>query len=179
MRIIANISETSLARVETCGERISSYCVLGPADHGKPFISPGFVDIQINGFAGIDFADPTLTPEKVISILPPLWETGVTSFCPTLITNSHEQLLRSLRVMEEARRIDPRFAWAVPGYHLEGPYLSPGDSHGAHDPKLMRAPDWPDFTELQEAGLFIESHHIQFGEFYGIIKRVDHIKIHY
>ena len=150
MRIVANTPEAYLARVEISDARISSHCVLGPPDDEKPFISPGFMDIQLNGFAGVDFSNPNLSPEKAISILPPLWKTGVTTFYPTLITNSHERLLRSFRVLEEARRIDARFAWAAPGYHLEGPYLSPGNARGAHDPKLMRVPDWNEFRELLE-----------------------------
>jgi N-acetylglucosamine-6-phosphate deacetylase len=58
----------------------------------------------------------------------------------------------NLQVLEEARRLDIRLAHAVPCYHIEGPYLSPGPSHGAHDPALMHAPDWNEFTRLQAVG---------------------------
>ena len=47
--------------------------------------------------------------------------------------------------------IIPRFAASVPCYHLEGPYISPGPSRGAHDPTWMRRPDWPEFERLQNA----------------------------
>ena len=43
------------------------------------------------------------------------------------------------------------FAYAVPCYHLEGPYISPFGSHGAHEPKFMHAPTWDEFMELQRA----------------------------
>ena len=43
------------------------------------------------------------------------------------------------------------FAHTVPCYHLEGPYLSPYGSHGAHNPKWMHAPNWDEFMELQRA----------------------------
>ena len=151
MRIEGNTCGGDLVRIEIHNDRISSVETLGPADPSELFLSPGFIDIQINGFAGVDFSSPVLTPEAAISVLPSLWRSGVTTFCPTLITNTHEQLLANFRILEQARQLDVRFAQAVPCYHLEGPYISPGPSHGAHDPKLMRAPDWGEFTALQAA----------------------------
>jgi N-acetylglucosamine-6-phosphate deacetylase len=150
-RIEGNIPGQGHARVECEGERITSVRIIGPEKAGSPFISPGFVDIQLNGFSGVNFSSPTLKPEEAIGVLAALWRTGTTTFCPTLISNSHAGLLNNIRVLEEARHIDSRFAWAVPCYHLEGPYLSPLESRGAHDPKLMRNPDWDEFTRLQVA----------------------------
>ena len=105
-----------------------------------PFIAPGFVDIQINGFAGIDFSSPELDAEKAISVLPAIWSSGVTTFCPTLITNSLSMLAKNFAILEQAARMNRDFANAVPCYHLEGPYLSPLGSHGAHDPQVDAAP---------------------------------------
>jgi N-acetylglucosamine-6-phosphate deacetylase len=116
-----------------------------------PFISPGFVDIQINGFAGVDFSGADLTAEQAIGILPALWRTGVTTFCPTLLTNSLPALARNFAVLEQARRLDADFAYAVPCYHLEGPYLSSAGAQGAHDTQWMHPPDWGEFEELQRA----------------------------
>lgn len=151
MELTANIAGKGLAQIEIEGDRITSVRVGGAIDPEKPFVSPGFVDLQINGFAGVDFSDPELTPEAAISVLPAIWKTGVTTFCATLVTNSIEILERNFRVLESARRSDARFATTVPGYHLEGPYLSPGGAHGAHNPKLMRTPDWDEFSRLEEA----------------------------
>jgi N-acetylglucosamine-6-phosphate deacetylase len=151
MEIIANIAGKGLAQLEAGDARIGAVRALGPNDPERPFVSPGFVDIQINGFAGVDFSEPALEPEKAISILPAIWKTGVTSFCPTLVTNSIARLERNFRVLEQARRLDARFAASVPGFHLEGPYLSPLGSHGAHDPALMHPPKWDEFLRLQEA----------------------------
>ena len=151
MQVNANIPGQGLAQIEVQHGQISSVRLVGPADPARPSVSPGFADIQVNGFAGIDFSAPELDPERAISILPAIWKTGVTTFCPTLITNSLDQLERNFRVLEEARRLDARFAQTVPGYHLEGPYLSPGGAHGAHDPTLMRPPDWHEFSRLQRA----------------------------
>ncbi len=125
--------------------------LLGPEEAGHSILSPGLVDIQVNGFAGVDFASPTLEPEEAESVLAPLFATGVTSFCPTLVTNTQERFLHSFRVLEAARRMSPKFARAVPCYHLEGPFLDPGGAHGAHDPSLMRPANWHEFSRLQEA----------------------------
>jgi N-acetylglucosamine-6-phosphate deacetylase len=151
MDITANIAGSGLALIEIRQKRIGSVRQVGPADPARPFASPGFVDIQINGFAGVDFSDSALDAERAISILPSIWKTGVASFLPTLITNSVEHLERNFRALEAARRLDARFAASVPGYHLEGPYLSPGKSHGAHVPELMHPPDWDEFARLQQA----------------------------
>ena len=151
MKISANIPGRGLAQIEIHEGRISSVRASGPTDPEEPFVSPGFVDVQLNGFAGVNFSDPGLNPEKAISILPAVWKTGVTSFCPTLITNSPELLRQNLRILEEARAQDARFAQTVPGYHLEGPYLSPGGARGCHNPKLMQHPNWDEFMSLQEA----------------------------
>lgn len=137
--------------MELDGGHIREVTLAGPERPDCPILSPGLVDIQLNGFAGVDFSSPELEPEEALGVLPHLWRTGVASFCPTLITNSQERLLRNFRVLEAARRADEQFARAVPCYHLEGPYISPGPSHGAHDPALTRPPDWDEFTRLQEA----------------------------
>lgn len=151
VEIKANIAGKGLAQIEVERGQISSVRLLGLADPERPFVNPSFVDIQINGFAGVNFSDPEFDVEKAVSVLPAIWKTGVTTFCPTLITNSLEQLARNFRVLEEARKLNVHFARSVPCYHLEGPYLSPGGAHGAHDPALMRSPDWDEFSRLQEA----------------------------
>ncbi|MGO8786064.1 MAG: N-acetylglucosamine-6-phosphate deacetylase [Terriglobia bacterium] len=149
MQLEGNIPELGCARVEIIGEHISSVAITGKVSEGMPFISPGFVDIQVNGFAGVDFSSPDLDAEKAISVLPAIWSSGVTSFCPTLITNSLPALARNFAVLEEAARISSDFAHAAPCYHLEGPYVSPLGSHGAHDPRWMRHPNWVEFQALQ------------------------------
>ncbi|MGO8813901.1 MAG: N-acetylglucosamine-6-phosphate deacetylase [Terriglobia bacterium] len=151
MELEGNIPGVGCARVEVTNEHISSVAITGPTDAGLPFISPGFVDIQVNGFAGVDFSSPDLDAEKAISVLPAIWSTGVTTFCPTLITSSLPMLARNFAILEQAARMNRDFADAAPCYHLEGPYLSPLGSHGAHDPQWMRHPDWEEFLELQRA----------------------------
>jgi N-acetylglucosamine-6-phosphate deacetylase len=65
---------------------------MGGIDPKYPFASPGFVDIQVNGFEGVDFSDPKLTAERAAGVLQAIWKTGVTRFCATLVTSTIENL---------------------------------------------------------------------------------------
>ena len=151
MLIEGNIPGVGFGCVEVKNQEIASVRVLGPERDDRQFLSPGFIDIQINGFGGVDFSAPDLEIDQLISILPLLWKTGVTSFCPTLITASHEQLLRSLRLWESARRSDRRLLEATPCMHLEGPFFPNGKAAGIHNPQHMRLPNWDEFAEFQMA----------------------------
>lgn len=149
MEIAGNVPGKGFAKIHINGDRIGRVQLTGPEDPRSAFISPGFIDLQLNGFAGIDFSAERLEARRAVAVLPEVWKTGVTTFCPTVITNSRESLLERFRVLEEARRLDACFARSAPCYHLEGPYISPGPSHGAHDPRYTRPPAWEEFCELQ------------------------------
>jgi len=115
------------------------------------YVGPGLVDNQVNGYGGIDFSQDDLTVEMVQTAVKGMWATGVTTFLPTLITNGHEELVRNFEILAQARK-DELFQLTVPGYHLEGPYISPLDGYrGAHLLEYVRKPDWKEFTILQQA----------------------------
>jgi len=110
-------------------------------------ISGGLVDLQVNGFAGIDFnaaegAAP-LTPEALDTALEAMLATGVSCCLPTVITATPEALEARLRALDRAvagSRLGPLMC---PGYHLEGPFLNPADGYaGCHPPGAMVAPDF-------------------------------------
>jgi N-acetylglucosamine-6-phosphate deacetylase len=147
----ANVPGSGFHEIDMEDGRIVRSELTGPKREDALYCWRGFVDIQINGFAGVDFGADESAPEYLVAVLEPLFSTGITSFFPTLITNEIERLVSQLRTFEKTRKKFPVFARAVPGYHLEGPWLSPGPSHGAHDPERMRLPDWDDFEHLQEA----------------------------
>jgi N-acetylglucosamine-6-phosphate deacetylase len=117
------------------------------------YIAPGLIDNQVNGFAGISFTfgGGELTPEGVKKATFELWKTGVTTFLPTLTTNSNELLMKNFSVLGQTIN-DPALLGSIPGFHLEGPYISPLDGfRGAHPLRFVRKPDWEEFTELQKA----------------------------
>ena len=116
-------------------------------------IAPGFIDNQVNGYAGVSFTfgGGELTAEGVRKATESLWETGVTTFLPTLTTNSHELLLKNFTVLAGSVE-DPEILGSIPGFHLEGPFISPVDGfRGAHPLSFVRKPDWKEFLELNKA----------------------------
>jgi len=114
-------------------------------------IAPGLIDIQINGYNGIDFSDPDLTAEDLEKIVKGLWEVGVTTILATVTTNDHEHLMSSFKALSNALA-DPKISMSVPGFHLEGPYISPVQGfRGAHPEKYIRLPDLQEFKQYQEA----------------------------
>lgn len=121
--------------------------------YGKTYIAPGFFDNQVNGFAGVSFAfgESDLTSEGIAKATRELWKCGVTTYLPTLTTNSREVLLRNFRLLAGALK-DEKLLGAIPGFHLEGPYINPEDGfRGAHPKQFVRLPDWNEFQELNRA----------------------------
>jgi N-acetylglucosamine-6-phosphate deacetylase len=122
-----------------------------PSDGPQLFIAPGLVDIQINGYNGVDFSDPGLTPEDLKNIVEGLWEVGVTTILATVTTASHEQLLGAFKALSNGLT-DPDVSMTIPGFHLEGPYISPVQGfRGAHPEIHIRPPDLQEFKQYKEA----------------------------
>ncbi|NLX14335.1 MAG: amidohydrolase family protein [Phycisphaerales bacterium] len=116
------------------------------------WLSPGFCDIQINGFAGRDFCSPDLQPEDVKGIAEAVFKTGTTRFLATIITNSLDTLCHQAATIAEAMDRDPFVRRSCVGIHLEGPFLNPEDGpRGAHPREHIRPPSIPDFERVQEA----------------------------
>jgi N-acetylglucosamine-6-phosphate deacetylase len=121
-------------------------------DGELPIVAPGLVDLQINGFGGIEFNDRELTVEKVRQVALSQDQFGVTAFLATCTTDSHEVLKHALSTIAKAIRELPQIAARIPGIHLEGPFISPDDGpRGAHPKQHVRVPDWEEFQRLQDA----------------------------
>jgi N-acetylglucosamine-6-phosphate deacetylase len=117
-----------------------------------PLVAPGLVDLQINGFGGIEFNDPELTIEKVRQVALSQDPFGVTAFLATCTTDSHDVLKHALAAIAKAIRELTEVAARIPGIHLEGPFICPDDGpRGAHPRQHVRPPDWNEFQRLQEA----------------------------
>ncbi len=120
------------------------------------FIAPGFIDLQVNGFAGVDYNDPAAGHEAIAQSIGRMFETGVTRFFPTLITGSEERIVGALRNLVAAKSefasAGRPEAHAMAGIHVEGPHLSPEDGpRGAHPLEHVRPPDSEEFQRWQEA----------------------------
>jgi N-acetylglucosamine-6-phosphate deacetylase len=111
---------------------------------GRGIAVPGFVDLQVNGFGGVDFLDADAEGYRRAGEA--LLETGVTAYLPTLITTPEQQLLAA---MAEVPNGDARPR--VLGMHLEGPFLSP-NRLGTHEASARRDPDRALLDRLLSAG---------------------------
>lgn len=117
-----------------------------------PWLAPGLVDLQVNGYGGQEFTDPHLTAEAVERISTALDTVGVTSYLPTVITQQLDVQLHAVRTIAAARETLSAVRQRVAGIHLEGPYISPEEGpRGAHPLEYCRPPDWDEFCRLQDA----------------------------
>jgi len=115
------------------------------------WIASAFFDVQVNGFAGVDFNSPGLSSDAVWHVISKLREKGVVFFCPTVITHSFEHLAACLSAVDRVCR-EPSVASCIPAIHLEGPWISREDGpRGAHPLEHARNADWEEFLRLQES----------------------------
>ncbi|MFW5744901.1 MAG: N-acetylglucosamine-6-phosphate deacetylase, partial [Spirochaetota bacterium] len=112
---------------------------------------PGFVDLQVNGTHGIDFSAEGLTGTECDRAFALVRDGGTAAFLPTVITAPEDRLRRNLGTIAAAARSFGRPA-AVPGIHLEGPFLDPTPGAiGAHNPEWVARPDPALLDRLQDA----------------------------
>jgi N-acetylglucosamine-6-phosphate deacetylase len=121
-----------------------------PADEAV-HIAPGWVDLQVNGFAGVDYNSPAAPHDGIAFSIRAMFATGVTRFYPTVITGSPEDMTGALANLAAARDA-LTVGRAMEAFHVEGPYISPEDGpRGAHPQRWVRRPDIEEFHRFQEA----------------------------
>ena len=111
---------------------------------------PGLVDLQVNGFMGVDFSAPDLAEDAAASACQAVLDQGTAAFLPTVITSDLPAYRRNLPLL--AKLIGRReFQGRLLGIHLEGPFISrlPG-AVGAHRPEYVRDPDLHLLQQLLE-----------------------------
>lgn len=142
------IADGKIARVARCNDASRG----AGSNEDIPWVAPGFIDIQTNGYGGQEFSSVELTPEKVAKIVREHFAFGVTGICPTLTTHSLETLAHGVKAIEAACERFPDVGRRVVGIHLEGPFITNEDGpRGAHPAEHCRRPDWDAFSHLQQA----------------------------
>lgn len=111
---------------------------------------PGLIDLQVNGYKGVDFSSPELTAEDFAGACRQLFQAGTTAFLPTLITSPVEVYERNLPIITGVMETD-EFTGRLPGIHLEGPFISARQgARGAHNRDYIRKPDVELFRRMVE-----------------------------
>ena len=112
-----------------------------------------WVDLQINGYGGVDFNAPGLTVEQVISVTDRLECDGTRGYLPTIVTGNPETTVETLRVIAAARKRSARRERNILGVHLEGPFISSElGAVGTHPIEWVAKPSRELFDRFQDAG---------------------------
>ncbi len=102
---------------------------------------PASIDLQVNGYNGVDFSSPELTEDDFIRACRQVLQAGTAAFLPTVITSPTETYRRNLPIIARALSSE-EFRNRLLGIHVEGPFISPKDgARGAHNPDWIRKPD--------------------------------------
>jgi N-acetylglucosamine-6-phosphate deacetylase len=125
-----------------------------PASIGEDslyFLAPGLIDHQVNGYLSHSFVGGELDAATLRKITEGFWSKGITSFFPTLTTQTDEALTKGFETLN-GLLTDQYLAQSIPGFHLEGPYISPEPGfRGVHNPEWIRLPDWQEFERWYNA----------------------------
>lgn len=122
------------------------------ADPAAPWLVPGLVDLQVNGYGGFDVNGPDASPDAVAGLVDALARAGTTTVVPTVITASQAAIEHALDAVARAVGADGRLRRAIPYVHVEGPHLSEVDGpRGAHDLAQIRPASLDEFDAWQRA----------------------------
>ena len=114
------------------------------------WVAPMLVDLQVNGYAGVDFQQDSPTTDDLLRAVRALHRDGCGAFMLTLISDDWPRMMARLAHLRTLRTATPELRQAIAGWHLEGPFLSaePG-FRGAHRAEVMRDPMPEQIEELR------------------------------
>ena len=111
-----------------------------------------FFDLQVNGYAGVDFNQDGLTADDLHRACERIGADGVGAFLATIITDDLDAMCRRLSTLAALRERDPLAQRLIPGFHIEGPFLNEADGYrGAHPRDAIRPASLDSMTRLLDA----------------------------
>ncbi len=111
------------------------------------------LDLQVNGFGGVDFNSDALTAEQLHTSMQSLQQNGAQQILATLITADLADMRHRIQRLITLRAADPLASQIIAGLHLEGPFINPQPGYvGAHPPEHVRTASLADLEPLLEAG---------------------------
>lgn len=112
-----------------------------------------YFDIQVNGYAGIDFNSHSLTEDELLFVTHKLIEDNVEGIFATIITDDFESMLKKIKNLASLIAENDFVKSIIKGIHIEGPFLNPENGfHGAHPKEFIIPPNLEKVKELVEAG---------------------------
>ncbi len=139
MKITARTLSGAICEVQIEGPVFKKITTLKGDTLDLPWVAPGLIDIQINGFAGIDFNQPLESEDAWHHATQQLYAHGCTGFLIALITNQEEGYRQLLTKLSAQIHRDSRNCL---GFHMEGPWLNPDPGYrGAHRAEWMQKPE--------------------------------------
>jgi N-acetylglucosamine-6-phosphate deacetylase len=137
--------------IEWEGQTIRDVAEIESGDR-LPYLAPGFLDMQVNGYNGSDYSLEEFTPDHLVNIIDSMARSGTTQHVPTIVSCPQRRILRNLAVIASEIERSLEIRGAIAGIHIEGPFISSEDGpRGAHDPGYVRDPRFEDFQEWQDA----------------------------
>lgn len=159
MTIVKTLRGRAAGRAEIVSVSYRENTIIGverePATGNEqlPVISAGFVDLQVNGYAGVDVNSGDLDAHHIVELTERLASIGVTTWAPTIITAPEERIVQAIRAVQSARMSHPAVFAAIAGVHVEGPFISAEEgARGVHDPRVIRPLDSQEIARWLEHG---------------------------
>lgn len=116
-------------------------------------MSKRYVDLQVNGFMGVDFNDPALEPDAIVTAAREMSRGGVECALATIITGPLEAMCTCLHKLADAIDTHDEVAETIGGLHIEGPFISRQRGYvGAHPPECVLEDDLGALDKLLSAG---------------------------